>query len=129
MNTYRTVIAGSRSVDEYDRIVNAIESAPFEIATVISGGANGVDTLGEQWANENGIPVRQYLPEEFEERASDRGMPSPLVRNEKMAEVGEALLAIWDGESRGTKHMVSCAEREGIPVHLVRVDSRRLDEF
>ncbi len=37
-----------------------------------------------------------------------------------MANAGTHLLAFWDGESPGTKHMISAAERRGLKVHVVR---------
>lgn len=131
MDSYQTIIAGSRSITEYDCVVDAIESAPFTIETVISGGAKGVDSSGEEWARTNNIPIRKFSPDEFESEASERGIPAPLVRNEKMASAGEALIAVWDGNSRGTQYMISCAESEGIPVYtkIHKPDIHRLDEF
>lgn len=36
-----------------------------------------------------------------------------------MAKYGDALLAIWDRKSRGTKNMIDEAIKVGIPVHIV----------
>jgi uncharacterized phage-like protein YoqJ len=129
MTAYRAVIAGSRSIDSYERVCEAIDSAPFDVSVVISGGATGVDTLGERWADEHDVPVERFLPADYEDEADDRGLPSPLVRNEAMAEAAEALIAVWDGESRGTKHMLTQAREQNLEVHFFRSKSRRLDEF
>lgn len=37
-----------------------------------------------------------------------------------MADRAEALVAIWDGQSRGTKHMIDTARAQGLRVYLWR---------
>jgi hypothetical protein len=39
-----------------------------------------------------------------------------------MAEVSDALIAFWDGKSRGTKSMIEIARRKGLQVAVVRYD-------
>ena len=50
-------------------------------------------------------------------------MAGPL-RNEKMARVADALIAFWDGKSRGTKNMIDLANMKGISVRIVRYNSK-----
>lgn len=45
----RTIIAGSRSITDYALIQKAVSESGFEITEVVSGGAIGVDRLGERW--------------------------------------------------------------------------------
>ena len=42
------------------------------------------------------------------------------IRNEEMAEVSDALIAFWDGKSRGTKSMIEIARRKGLQVAVVK---------
>lgn len=58
-------IFGSRELDESDfKLVDeAVKASGFKIKKVLSGGANGGDFLGEQWANANNIPVKVYKPD------------------------------------------------------------------
>ena len=44
------------------------------------------------------------------------------IKNEEMAEVSDALIAFWDGKSRGTKSMIEIARRKGLQVAVVRYD-------
>lgn len=44
------------------------------------------------------------------------------IRNEEMAEVSDALIAFWDGQSRGTRSMIEIARRKGLQVAVVRYD-------
>ena len=113
----RVIIAGSRSIKNYDEIVRAVEESDFTITEVVSGGAKGVDTLGEKFAIENNISFTVYKAEwkklEGVEPKFVKDGPygfynvnAGRVRNEKMGDYADALIAVWDGESRGTKHMI-----------------------
>lgn len=42
-----------------------------------------------------------------------------------MAQNADAIVAVWDGESRGTKHMIDEARRSGLLMHVENVGSRR----
>lgn len=55
----KLLIAGSRSIREWD-ISNYV---PPETDLIISGGAKGVDTLAELYADEQGIPKRIIRPQ------------------------------------------------------------------
>jgi len=37
-----------------------------------------------------------------------------------MADVADALIAFWDGQSRGTKSMIEIARRKGLQVAVVK---------
>ena len=107
----KVIIAGSRKIDDYERVKKAIKDSGFEITTVISGHARGVDTFGEIWARENNIPC-----EVFDADWEKFGRAAGPIRNGWMAEVGEALIAIWDNESRGTQDMVRQAKKKGLKI-------------
>jgi hypothetical protein len=114
----KVIVAGSRHITDYQLvsqvITNTINKYDIQITELVSGCAAGVDSLGEQWAIENGIKV-----EPFESAWDDLTVPNALIRtnkwgkqynaragfqrNERMAEYGDVLIAIWDGKSNGTK--------------------------
>lgn len=108
----KTIIAGSRSVTNYLAVKSAIEESGFEITEVVSGGAHGVDRLGERWANENNVPIRRFLPD-----WDKHGKPAGFIRNYLMAKYAEALIAVHDGSSRGTAHMIRAAQEKGLKVY------------
>lgn len=112
----KTIIAGSREIQNVD-IGSVVEESGFVITEVISGGANGIDQLGEQWACEHGIPVRRVLP-----NWRQFGRAAGPIRNREMAELADALIAVWDGRSRGTRSMIEHAERLGLQIHIYRTD-------
>ena len=56
----RTIVAGSRSITEYSLVCKAISDSRFLISELVSGTARGVNTLGEEWATENDVPVKLF---------------------------------------------------------------------
>lgn len=111
----RTIIAGSRSVTEYSIVRRTVEESEITVTTVISGGARGVDTLGERWARENNIPVERH-----EANWKKYGKSAGMIRNKIMADNAEALIAVWDGKSHGTKAMITIAVQQGLAVDWVQ---------
>ena len=109
----KVIIAGSRGITNIKDIVQAVEDAGFEITEVISGTARGVDVLGEQYAEQQGLPVIK-MPADWDTYGKSAG----YRRNADMAMIANALIAIWDGESRGTQHMINLAHKQEIPVHI-----------
>lgn len=113
----KTIIAGSRGITDYDLLLDQIEACPWEISEVVSGTAEGVDLLGEQYADEHDLPVERHEPD-----WDTYGRAAGPIRNREMAESAEALLAVWDGQSPGTKNMIEEAEKAGIEVHVYTLE-------
>jgi len=109
----KVIIAGSREIFDYNIVKEAIEESKFEITEVVSGTARGVDSLGERWAYEHKIPVKRF-PADWDKHGKAAG----IIRNSEMANYGEALIAIWDGESRGTKNMIDTAKKKNLQVFI-----------
>jgi len=109
----RTIIAGSRSITDYATIESAVAESGFQITEVISGGARGVDALGEEWAMRHQVPFRRF-PADWDAHGKSAGM----IRNREMAEIAEALVLCWDGLSKGSKNMLKEAERRGLKIHV-----------
>jgi hypothetical protein len=96
---------------------------PWRITEVVSGTARGADRTGEQWASENNVPVKRF-PADWDKHGKRAG----YLRNADMAEYAEALVAFWDGQSRGTKHMIDLAEKAGLRVSVVHVPAGSSDK-
>lgn len=109
----KVIIAGSRSCTDYNFVEGAIHESGFSITEVVCGGAIGVDSVGRKWARYYRIPVKMFLPD-----WRTHGKKAGIIRNIEMADYAEALIAVWDGESRGTKHMIDAAGKKGIPVYI-----------
>lgn len=92
---------------------HAMELCGWKPSIVISGTASGVDTLGERWAKENDIPVFR-CPADWNKHGKRAG----YLRNVEMAQGADALVAVWDGESRGTRHMIDIARRMSLRIYV-----------
>lgn len=110
---YRTIIAGSRGITDLSRIVAACSACGWTISEVVSGAARGVDKLGEQWAYLHGVPVRSF-PADWDRLGKTAGR----TRNSEMARYADALVAVWDGHSPGTRHMIEQALFYGLHVYV-----------
>ena len=104
----KVIIAGGRDIIYKEIVEKAIKESGFVITELISGACpTGVDVLGEKWAKENGIKIIRY-PANWDKY----GRAAGPIRNEQMSEIAEALIAIWDGKSPGTKNMISNATKK-----------------
>ena len=113
----RTIIAGSRDITDYSILEEAIKQCGWIPTVVISGAARGADTLGEIWADKNGVPLER-CPADWNQYGRSAG----YKRNQEMAEKAEALIALWDGKSRGTKHMIDIADLKNLKIFIYRTD-------
>lgn len=87
------------------------------VSRVISGGAQGVDRAGEEWALASRVPVTVY-PADWRRHGKSAG----IMRNIEMAKDAHALIAIWDGRTNGTRHMIATMRELGKPVHVMMFD-------
>ena len=109
----RVIIAGSRSFCNDAAVREAIRASGFQIFEIVSGGARGVDKSAERVATQNRLPIRR-----FPARWDDQGKKAGPLRNLEMASYADALIAIWDGKSRGTRHMIDAMKKAGKPVYV-----------
>lgn len=108
----KLLIAGSRSITDID----ISEYIPADTSLIISGGANGVDTLAEQYADKKRISKLILRPRyDLYRRAA------PLKRNDEMVEICDKVLIFWDGVSKGTKHTIEYANKIGKPIEIITV--------
>lgn len=109
----KTIIAGSRGIVDFATVQQAVEISQFNITEVVSGTARGVDKLGEDWAKLNNIEIKRF-PAEWDKYGRSAG----FIRNKQMAEYAEALIAVWDGKSKGTKNMTHWAIKYRLKLYI-----------
>ena len=122
---FRVIIAGTRDFADYEALKTYADyklSRIEDSIEIVSGGSRGADTLGEQYAREKGYSIKRF-PAEWEKYGRSAGPR----RNEAMARYADALLAYWDGESRGTKNMIELAKANGLKVgvYQYRTDTEK----
>ncbi|MES3001350.1 MAG: SLOG family protein [Pseudomonadota bacterium] len=117
----RTIIAGSRWYERYDLFIDMMRfDLPWPVTTVISGAARGADQLGERWAKQFSVPLERY-PAQWRRADGSTDKGAGHRRNSLMAAKADALLALWDFNSPGTRHMIGEARKRGLAVHLIRI--------
>jgi hypothetical protein len=115
----KTIIAGSRDIVDVKILYDAIKKLNIpekEITQVISGGARGADRIGEIYANENAIDL-VIMPANWNLHGKSAG----YRRNEDMAKIADACIALWDGSSKGTGHMINLAEKYNLKLWVYDV--------
>ena len=107
----KLLIAGSRSITDFD----LSPYIPNDVDEIISGGARGIDTLAEKYADEHKLSKHILRPKYH---LYKRG--APIKRNREMIEMADAVLIIWDGRSRGTQSTVRYAEKLKKTIKVVK---------
>lgn len=120
----RIIVAGSRNFNNYSLLEQSLMDYiagnfdPNEIE-IISGGARGADSLGERFARECQLKLKRF-PADWDRYGKSAG----YLRNAEMADYAKqktgVLFAFWDGQSRGTQHMINLATTKGLEVHVVK---------
>lgn len=108
----KLLIVGSRSIKNFD----ISPYIPAETELIISGGADGVDALAEEYADKHRVSKLIMRPE-----YSRYHKGAPLKRNDRMVEICDRALVFWDGVSRGTKHTIDYANKLGKPIEVITV--------
>jgi hypothetical protein len=116
----RFIIAGSRIIDNEKLVLEIIDKFVDEnklnIQTILSGCAEGVDTLGEIWANNKQISIKKY-PADWDRYGRSAG----YIRNELMAQNADGLIAIIKNNSKGTRHMINLAKKYNLLVFVKEI--------
>ena len=113
----KVIIAGSRTLRSFADVCIAMGESGWisQVTEIVSGGAHGADRLGELWARTHNKPVRVFAAQ------WPLGRHAGLRRNVLMAKYADALVAIWDGNSAGTKHMIGQMRKLKKPVYVLTV--------
>lgn len=114
----RVIVAGSRKFRDYDFVKAKLERLLSHLPDIeiVCGEATGPDLLGRKWAEESGRPIASF-PADWKAYKKAAG----YRRNEEMAEYATHCIVFWDGESKGSKHMIDIAKRKGLPLRVINV--------
>ena len=115
----KLIVAGSRSCpkefafDVLEVFEDTFSDEDVFNLEIVSGTARGADTWGEEWARILGHDIKQF-PAEWEKYGRRAG----ILRNALMADYGDILIALWDGNSKGTKNMIETMLSHGKETHV-----------
>ena len=114
----KLIVAGGRDVTDKDFIDRAFKESgidPDEITEIVLGGAKGVDSLAEEYF------FNRYKLSIFPADWETKGKAAGPIRNAQMADYADSLIAIWDGESRGTQNMINQMVKRGKSFYIYYV--------
>lgn len=124
----RIIIAGSRSFDNYDKLCKEVDefismqmffaglgAYKSKEVEIVSGGARSADKLGERYAKEHNLRLKIF-PADWDKYGKRAG----YIRNEEMAKYANCLIAFWDGQSKGTAHMIDLAPKYDLMTAIIK---------
>ena len=107
----KVAIIGSRSI-----IINNLGNyLPKNTTEIVSGGAKGVDTCARRYAIAHNIKLTEFLPD-----YKIFGRIAPLVRNRKIVDASDIIIAFWDNSSKGTLYTINYAYKKGKKVKIIQ---------
>lgn len=115
----KLMIAGSRGIRDFDfsEYISPITDL------IITGGAKGIDTLAEKYADSHGLSKIVLRPQ-----YARYGKSAPLKRNAKMVEIADQVLVIWDGKSKGCKYTIDYAKKQQKDIRVILTKERKQED-
>jgi hypothetical protein len=109
----KVAIVGSRHFPEMERVTTFVAGLPAG-ATVVTGGASGVDAVAGEAARDHSLGLIK-LPPRFEEQNDPTAAER---RNQELVDAVDVVVAFWDGQSAGTRNTITRAIESGREVHV-----------
>ena len=113
----KVIIAGSRSIEDYEQVLLSVNNSGFHITEVVSGRAKGVDHLGEYYASRHSLPCAYFTAD-----WNKYGKRAGHIRNAEMAKYADAAVVVWDGKSTGSANMIENMKRLNKPYYVWKVN-------
>ncbi|MDB4461475.1 DUF2493 domain-containing protein [bacterium] len=133
---FKVIVAGSRNFGySEDRVFNPKEYAFMrakldhllankEHVEIVSGTAWGADRCGELYAKKRGLKVALF-PAEWNHTDENGNVKinraAGHIRNRKMGDYADALVAFRKDKSKGTSGMIEYAKKKGLQVRVFDV--------
>lgn len=130
----KVAIVGSRTFSDYEQMKRKLDDLLYADCIIVSGCANGADKLGEKYAKERKWQVERHeahwddlteIPCKIKKRNNkEYNALAGFNRNDRMLKSlkdnpdGGLVAAFWDGESKGTLHMIENAKKLGLEVYV-----------
>ena len=101
----KIIVSGSRNFNDVTHIYDHLDMLVERLSgwnEIVTGGAKGVDTIARDWARDNDLKSTVF-PADWRKYGKSAG----IVRNTKMGDYADSLIAFWDFKSPGTRHMIN----------------------
>jgi hypothetical protein len=125
----KLAITGSRAyaADTWAFMAICMIAANLDATEIIHGGAEGVDKIAQEAAEQSKVPTRILRPD----YKAHPNCPkyAPLARNIEIVNQSNVVVAFWDGQSRGTLYTIKKAEIAGKLLRVYGPDGKPLSGF
>ena len=121
---FACLVAGSRCFEDvvllFDKLDYFLQRQ--EEVLIVHGGAQGADSIADQYAEYRGFEAKVFLPD-----WEGLGKKAGFVRNKEMIDFvskypSKGCVVFWDGESKGTAHTINLVKEYGIPLRVIKFD-------
>lgn len=116
----KIAVIGSRTFNDAALLENTLlEKLDMNAVTeLVSGGAQGADSLAEAFAAKYGLAIQVFKPD-----WKQFGRGAGVIRNKEIIAAADQVIAFWDGKSKGTLSSINLAKKLCKPLILVEYSS------
>lgn len=116
----RMIVCGGRDFNDRALLHETLAEAIMRYLDVeiVSGHARGADIMGEWYAKDHGIPCKVF-PAQWDKYGKSAGYRRNAQMLEYAMQERAVVIAFWDGQSRGTKHMIETSKKAGAEVIVI----------
>lgn len=113
---YCVLVSGTLSFDDYELLCATLDRllTGKQNVVIVFGGAKGAESLGERYAQEHGLGIKQILAD-----WATYGRGAKVIRNAQLVDSADRAVFFWDGKNKGVGEVIERAEAKGIPVEVV----------
>lgn len=112
----KIAVVGCKSFENFKWIKAVLDTYEPEPFILVSGGAKGVDTLGEEYAKVRGLETIVF-PAQWKRYGKAAGP----IRNKQIVDASDRMYAFWDCKSSGTRNSIGLAKKKGIPLFIIDI--------
>ena len=140
----KIIIAGDRTCIDYSLLEKAVQKSGFDITEIVSGGARGVDALGESFAKVNQLPCTVFSADwknikqpgaivktrknPWTKKNEKYNANAGFFRNEEMAKYADGLIALQpNGPTSGTQNMIKLAKKYNLKIYIYEKSSNEYE--
>ncbi len=114
----KVAVIGSRTCTDRKLVFDWLDKRINHIKAVVSGGAQGADSLAAEWCKHRGVPLLTYYPKWYSmDGVYDKG--AGFRRNRLIITASDRVVAFHDGVSRGTQHSMDIAKQLNKPLVVI----------
>lgn len=122
------LVVGSRSITDYEFIKNTLGEYCDSDTVIVSGGAKGVDSFAERYADENNLQ-KVIMKADWDRYGKRAG----YIRNAEMHKFisdkeDKLCIAFWDGNSKGTAHNFILAKQYNNPIIILNDKEKEISD-